>query len=441
MKPWSPPDQNLYPVLDDLLSDWRATVLVPYDGIRVAGTLWSPASHNVKEFLARNRIPYQWLDIEKDAEALALVEKVDPEHRLPVVFFPDGGVAVEPDNRSLAESVGLKTQATEPFYELIIIGGGPAGLAAGVYAAAGGASTALIERHATGGQAGTSANIENYLGFPNGVSGSDLAQRATIQARRFGVEILTAQEVTQVRLEDSYRVVTLSDKSELRCHALLVATGVSVKQLDVPGAQEVTGAGLYYGTALTEAAHYRGRHVIVVGGANSAGQGAMLFSRHASKVTMVVRGGTLTGGMARYLRERIEDTENIEVQVGAELIEIKGEKGLEAVKIKDIQTGESHWVSAAAVFVFIGTAPRNQLAEGLLELDQDGFILTGQDLARDGRRPQGWTLNRDPFRLETSVPGIFAAGDVRHDAIRRVGSAVGEGAMAASLVDDYLKTV
>ncbi|MEE9248188.1 MAG: FAD-dependent oxidoreductase [Dehalococcoidia bacterium] len=442
MKPWNPPDRNLYPVLDDLLSDWLATARMPYDGIRVAGALWSSRSHDVKDFLARNRIPYKWLDIEKDPVARELIKTADPDHnRLPVVFFPDGEVLVEPDNRSIAEKVGLTTRASEPFYDLIIVGGGPSGLAAAVYAAAGGARTALIEREATGGQAGTSARIENYLGFPNGVSGSDLARRATIQAQRFGVEILIAQEVCGIRVDGQYRVVTLGDRSELSCHSLLIATGVSLRQLDVPGIQAVTGAGIYYGAAVTEATNYRGQEVFVVGGANAAGQGAMFFSRYASKVTMLIRGRSLEESMAKYLRDRIEDTENIEVLPGTELIEVKGTERLEGIKVRSGEAGLTQWIPAVVMYVCIGAKPHTDLVDGVLELDQGGFILTGQDLVRDGKGPTGWSLERDPFPLETNVPGIFAAGDVRHNAIRRVGSAVGEGAMAASLIDDYLKTV
>ena len=291
IKPWDPSEQNLYPVLDDLLSDWAATVPLPYDGIRVAGTLWSVSSHNVKDFLARNQIPYQWMDIESDAEAGQLVEAVNKdEHRLPVVFFPDGSVLIEPDNRTLAEKVGLQTQATQTFYDLIIVGGGPAGLGAAVYAGSEGLRVSMIEKEATGGQAGTSSFIENYLGFPKGLSGADLTRRTTAQAQRFGVEILTTQ--------DPYRFVILSDGTELSCHALLIATGVSVRTLDVPGIEAVTGAGVYYGAALTEAVHYRDQHVFVIGGANSAGQGAMFFSRYARQVTMVVRGDSIETDMS-----------------------------------------------------------------------------------------------------------------------------------------------
>ncbi len=442
MKPWDPPEQNLYPVLDDLLSDWAATVPVPYDGIRVAGTLWSASSHAVKAFLARNQVPYQWLDIEKDAEARELVEAVNKErHGLPVVFFPGGDVLVEPDNRALAEKVGMQTQATQAFYDLIIIGGGPAGLGAGVYAGSEGLRVAMIEREATGGQAGTSSLIENYLGFPRGVSGADLTRRATAQAQRFGVEILTAQEVTQVRVEGQYRFVTLSDGTELSCYALLIASGVSVRTLNVPGIEAVTGGGVYYGAALTEAAYFHDQHIFVVGGANSAGQGAMFLSRYANKVTMLVRGESLKTEMSQYLVDQIYGSEKIEVLVRTEITEVKGTERLEALTITNNETGVSETVPAAAVFIFVGAAPRTDLFAGIVERDEAGFIYVGQDFVRDRRRPKGWTLKRDPFLLETSVPGIFAAGDVLHDVVRRVATAVGQGAMVVNLVHQYLKMV
>ena len=441
IKPWDPPEQNLYPVLDDLLSDWAATVPLPYDGIRVAGTLWSASSHNVKDFLARNRIPYQWLDIESDAEAGQLVDAVNKdEHRLPVVFFPDGSVLIEPDNRTLAEKAGLQTEATQAFYDLIIVGGGPAGLGAAVYAGSEGLRVAMIEKEATGGQAGTSSFIENYLGFPKGLSGADLTRRATAQAQRFGVEILTTQEATQVRVEDPYRFVILSDGTELSCHALLIATGVSVRKLDVPGIEAVTGAGVYYGAALTEAVHYRDQHVFVIGGANSAGQGAMFFSRYASQVTMVVRGDSIETDMSHYLVDQIRSRKNIEVLLRSEVVEVKGKDRLEAITIRD-ESSSTQTIPAAAMFIFIGALPRTDLVNGVVERSEVGFIYTGPDLMRNGRRPRGWILKRDPFLLETSVPGIFAAGDVLHDVIRRVATAVGQGAMAVNFVHQYLKTV
>ena len=442
MKPWDPPDQNLYPVLDDLLSDWLATVSVPYDGIRVAGTLWSPQSHNIKDFLSRNRIPYQWLDIETDEETRVLVDSVSNEdHKLPVLFFPDGTTLIQPDNRTLADKVGLQTQATQPDYDLIIIGAGPAGLGAAVYGASEGLSTALIEREATGGQAGTSSRIENYLGFPKGISGGDLARRATDQAKRLGAEILTAVEVVNVRVEDSYKIVSLSDGTELSCKALIIASGVSVRQLDLPGVERLTGAGVYYGAALTEAAHYRGQHVFVVGGANSAGQAAMFFSRYAKQVTMLVRGTSLTKSMSQYLIDQIDGTENIDVKTNTVVLDAYGDEKLESIKFQNKVTGEEEVVPAAALFIFIGAKSHSEMVAEVVERNSAGFIRSGRSLMRGGKRPKGWNLKRDPLPLETNVPGIFVAGDVRDDAVRRVASAVGEGANAVSQVHQYLKSV
>jgi thioredoxin reductase (NADPH) len=442
MKPWDPPEERLYPVLDDLLSDWMATVPVPYDGIRVAGTLWSASSHNVKEFLARSQIPYQWLDIERDSEARELVESTSEDRpRLPTVFFPDGSVLVDPDLRTLADKVGLTTHAEQPFYDLIVIGAGPAGLAAAVYGASEGLRTVVIEKDAAGGQAGTSARIENYLGFPQGVSGADLTRRATTQAQRLGAEILTAQEVTGLRVEDPYRFVTLDDGTELSCRALLISTGVKVRELDVPGIEPLVGGSVYYGAATSEAVHYKGRKVVVVGGANSAGQGAMFLSRFASQVTMLIRGDSLQKSMSQYLIDQIDETENISVFNNTEVTAATGTDRLEAITINNNKSSETETMPADAVFVFIGAVPHSDIVAGIVERDEAGFILTGSDLIRDGRRPKNWKPRRDPFLLETSVPGIFAAGDVRHGVVRRVASAVGQGSIAVSFVHEYLETV
>jgi thioredoxin reductase (NADPH) len=442
MKPWDPPEQHLYPILDDLLNEWLATVPIPYDGIRVAGTQWSASSHHTKDFLSRNRIPYQWLDIERDAEARVLVEGVPNEnHQLPVIFFPDGTYLIKPDPRTLADKCGLRTQATADFYDLIVIGAGPAGLGAAVYGASEGLRTLMIDKSATGGQAGTSSKIENYLGFPNGVSGTVLAQRATAQAQRLGAEILTAQEVAAIRVEDTYRIVVLGDGTELSCKAMVIATGVMTRQLEIPGAENLTGAGVYYGAAMTEAANYKGQHVYVIGGANSAGQGAMFFSRFASQVTILVRGSSLEKGMSQYLVDQIHDTENINIISRTVVKEVHGEQHLDAITLENTLTNETEMVPAAALFVFIGAVPHTDMVEGVVERNRAGFILTGPDLMKDGRPPAGWTLRRDPYLLETSVPGIFAAGDVRQGAVRRVASAVGQGANVVSFVHQYLRSV
>ena len=441
MKPWTPAEEHLYPVLDDLIEDWEATATLPYDGIRVAGTLWSASSHAIKDFLARSQIPYQFLDIERDEDARSLVEQANEStHQLPVVFFPDGKVLIEPSLTEVAEQAGLRTQADEPFYDLIVVGAGPAGLAAAVYGASEGLHTLLIDKETPGGQAGTSSRIENYLGFPKGLSGADLARRATAQASRLGAEILSAQEVVSVGLRDSYRVVTLANGTELVCHAVIISTGVSVRELDVPGAKAVTGAGVYYGAAITEAASYKGKHVFVVGGANSAGQGAIFLSQYADQVTMLVR-SSLAKSMSQYLIEQIEGRDNIDVRLGKEIVEVHGKDGLEAITIRDRETDETRKEKAAATFVFIGASPHTKMLGDLVEMSPAGFIKTGPDLLINGERPAGWKLKRYPYLMETNVPGIFAAGDVRHDVIRRVASAVGQGSGVVSFVHEYLKTV
>jgi thioredoxin reductase (NADPH) len=441
MKPWTPAEENLYPILDDLISDWEATATLPYDGIRVAGTLWSASSHNIKDFLARSQIPYQFLDIERDADARSLVEQANKStHQLPVVFFPDGSFLIEPSLTELAEKAGLRTRAAEPFYDMIVVGAGPTGLAAAVYGASEGIHTLLIDKATPGGQAGTSSRIENYLGFPKGLSGADLARRATAQATRLGAEILSAQEVVSIGLRDPYRLVTLANGSELACRAVVIASGVSVQELDVPGIDAVTGAGVYYGAALTEAASYEGEHVYVIGGANSAGQGAIFLSEYADQVSMLVR-SSLAKSMSSYLIKQIEGRDNIDVQLGTEVIEVHGKDRLEAITIRDRESGETRQESTPAMFVFIGAAPHTEMLGDLVALSPAGFVLTGPDLYTDGMRPKSWKLKRDPYLMETSVPGIFAAGDVRHGVIRRVASAVGQGSTAISFVHEYLKTV
>jgi len=440
LKPWDPPGERLYPVLDDLLSDWTARVRLPYDGIRVAGARSSPRSYGVKEFLSSNHVPYQWIDVDQDPPTRELIRSAGDATRLPVVFFPDGTRLVAPTNRELAEKVGMQTRALLPFYDLAIVGGGPAGLAAAVYAASEGLRTVLIEQSAPGGQAGTSSKIENYLGFPSGISGADLARRAAAQARRFGAEVI-AQEAVSVRREDPYRVVRLADGTDLSCKAVVLAMGVSVRMLDVPGVEALLGIGVYYGAAMTEAATYRAQDVCIVGAGNSAGQGALFFSRYARRVTMLVRGASLAASMSRYLIDRIAATPNIDVVTGAEVTAVCGTGRLEKVVVRRAPGGEVRETEAAAMFIFIGARPRTEMLAGLLELDEKGYVRTGHDLAAEGRRPRGWTLDRDPFAFETSVPGVFAAGDVRAGSSKRVAAAVGEGSGTVGVVHTYLETV
>ncbi len=441
MKPWHPPEERLYPILDELLEDWKVHVRLPYEGIRVAGTLWSLTSHEVKDFLTRHQIPYQWLDIEKDSSARKLVERVssEPSTKLPVIFFPDGNVLIEPDLKVLAEKVGLQTRADLPFYDVVIIGSGPAGLAAAVYAGSEGLKTLVIEKAAPGGQAGSSPKIENYLGFPTGISGDDLTRRAVSQAKRFGVEILSAQEASRVVVKDAYRIVELSDGSELSCHAALVATGASFHTLKMPGADALTGAGIYYGAAYTEAMNYKDKNVFVAGGANSAAQGAIYLSRFARKVTILIRGPEPTA--SKYLVDAMNENKKLEILLNTDLIEVRGGTALEQLVIKNTRSGESQTFDASALFVFIGVRPQSQIVSDLVLCSGKGYIFTGPDLMVDKKPPQGWSLERDPYLLETSVPGIFAAGDVRYGTNHRVASAVGEGAIAHALIKEYLKTL
>ncbi len=441
MKPWDPPQDNLYPVLDDLLDEWKTNVKPPYEGIRVAGALWSPQLHTVKDFLARHLISYQWLDVDKDASAQALVEAHGQGgKKLPIVQFPDGVVLVEPSLHDLAEKIGMQTRTESKLYDIIVVGAGPAGLSAAVYAGSEGQSVVVLERGVPGGQAGNSAKIENYLGFPSGLSGMDLARRALTQAKRFGAEILEATEAARVRAEDTYRLVTLADGTELVGKTLLIATGAAFRELDVPGVKELTGAGAYYGAAYTEAMYYKDQPVIVIGGANSAGQGAMFLSRFASKVTMLIRRDSQWS--SKYLVDAEAANPKIERLFNTEMVEVRGTPGkLEAVVVKNSQTGELTTLPAAALFIFIGAMPNSELVKGLVETDAKGFILTGTDLVRGGKRPKGWTLDRDPFILETSVPGIFAAGDVRLGANNRVASATGEGGVALAAIQRYLSTL
>lgn len=391
LKPWDPPAEKLYPVLDDLLEDWLAIYRPGFKGIRVVGDRWSPCSHNVKDFLARNQIPYQWLDIEIEVEAAKLVEYATngSKPKLPLVLFANGDRLEQPSNLEVAAKIGLQTQAEKPFYDLVIVGGGPAGLAAAVYGASEGLSTVMIERSAPGGQAGSSSRIENYLGFPVGLSGDDLARRGVTQARRFGVEILTPQEVVEVRLENPYRIVKLADGSEINCHALLLATGVYWRKLNLPGCDQLTGRGIYYGAAKTEAMSCVDEHIYLVGGANSAGQAAMYFSQYAAKVTMLVRGDSLTKSMSQYLIDQIDATDNIEVQTHTEVIAVHGEKNLTGLTLLNNQTGETEQVVTKSLFIFIGAKPETEWLDGLVARDPRGFIYAGADL-KLGENFRGW---------------------------------------------------
>ena len=440
MKPWDPPEERLYPVLDDVLASWRAKAPPPYDGIRVAGTTWSPTTHEVKDFLARSLIPYRFLDVERDHQAAALVAATQATE-LPVVFFPDGTTLTSPDRRALAERVGLRTAPSEDFYDLIVLGAGPAGLACGVYGASEGLRTAIVEREAVGGQAGTSNRIENYLGFPSGISGSDLAHRAATQAQRLGAELLTATAADRIEVEGQAKRVRLSSGVAPGCHAVVVATGMTVRKLSIPGTERFEGAGVFYGTAASEATTYQDRDVLVVGGGNSAGQAAMMLSRHCRTVTIAVRESSLSTAMSRYLIDQIADTPNIEVLLGFHLVEASGGDRLEHVTLRSSADGEVTEREAAAIFVFIGLVPNSGPVAPLVECDEHGFILTGPDLTTAGTPPLGWALDRPPYLMETSVPGIFAAGDVRSGVIRRVASAVGQGSVVVSMVLEYLKTV
>ena len=445
LKPWDPPDRNLYPVLDDLLDHWGASYRPPFEGIRVIGTRWSRHCYEMREFLARNQIPYQWLDIEsaeRDAEtAQTIAAQREGLNRLPVVLLTDGTTLVDPSQGELADRLGLRTHSDTSSFDLAIVGGGPAGLAAGVYGASEGLKTVIVERKAPGGQAGLSSRIDNYLGFPSGLSGNDLARRAVAQAKRFGAEILAPQEVVQVRSQGPYRVITLADGGELSCHAIVIASGVQWRKLDVPGIERLRGAGVYYGAAPTEALSCREEDVYIVGGANSAGQAAIHFARYAKNVIMLVRGESLGATMSQYLIHDIEQTPNIRVDFGVQVVGVHGTEKLEAISIACGRSGSVDRLPATSLFVFIGAAPRTEWLDGYVERDDRGFILTGQDLVRQGQRPKRWSADRDPYLLETSVPGVFAVGDVRHGSIKRVASGVGEGSIAIQFVHAHLAKV
>jgi thioredoxin reductase (NADPH) len=445
LKPWDPPSEHLYPQLDDLLDDWQASFRPTFQGIRVLGTRWSPRSYELRDFLARNRVPYQWIDVEasaNDPETRRLLEALGPEATsLPVVLFPDGTKLLESAPAEVAQKVGLQTRAQTSFYDLAIVGGGPAGLAAAVYGASEGLHTVMIEREAPGGQAGMSARIENYLGFPMGLSGGDLARRAVVQAQRFGVEILSPQEAVGIRTEGPYRIIKLVDGNEISCHALMIATGVQWRRLEAPGIDRLQGAGIYYGGGATEALSCKGEIIYVVGGANSAGQAAMNFAKYADRVVILVRGSSLSSTMSQYLIDQIKEMTNIEVWAHGSVAEAHGETHLEEISVLCSDTNKIERVPASAMFIFIGALPRTDWLAKVVERDERGFILTGPDLIREGQHPKGWALDRDPFLLETNVPGLFAVGDVRHGSVKRVASGVGEGSVAVQFIHQYLSKV
>lgn len=445
LKPWDPPEQQLFPVLDDLLNDWYAGFHPPFEGIRVLGTRWSSKSYEVRSFLARNQVPYQWLDADaaaRDEEVSRLLTSLAPEDiKLPVVLFPNGDCVAEPRTQDLAERLGLRTRAGLAFYDLAIVGGGPAGLAAAVYGASEGLKTIMVEREAPGGQAAQSSRIENYLGFPSGLTGGDLTRRAVAQARRFGVEIVSPQEATALRVDGPYRYLRLNDGTELSCHATLLAMGVQWRKLDVPGMDRLQGAGVYYGGTSTEAISCRDEDVFIVGGANSAGQAAMFFSQYARRVVMLVRGESLAATMSQYLIEQVQATDNIHIEYRTRVVEVHGADRLEAVSIICDSSGEVSRMPGNSMFVFIGAEPCTAWLSGVVERNERGFILTGPDLVKNNKRPKGWTLERDPGLLETNIPGVFAVGDVRYGSVKRVASGVGEGSVAIQFVHQYLSNV
>jgi thioredoxin reductase (NADPH) len=465
LKPWDPPEEKLYPVLDDLLSDWVADFRPPFEGLRLLARRWSPRGHDIRDYLTRNQVPYAWLDPETDDEgrrlAASLMETVDrqgtaataavtageaeagsPEElAIPIVLFPDGSTLRDPSNVQIAEKVGLQVHAALPFYDLAIVGGGPSGLAAAVYGASEGLKTVLIEREAPGGQAGTTSRIENYLGFPAGLSGGDLARRGLAQARRLGAEILSPIEVVGIRREDPYRVVALGDGSEISCQAVVVATGVSYRQLEIPNATRLAGAGIYYGGATTEAVLFRGLDVAVVGGGNSAGQAAVYLSRFANSVRVLIRGADLTATMSQYLIEQMAAIPNIELRPFVQVVGVEGGQQLERATVETIPGGEREELALSALFVFIGQTPRTDWLESNVLREKAGFVLAGRETLDQGKPPPGWGIDREPFLLEASVPGIFVAGDVRYRSVKRIASAVGEGSMAVQFVHQYLATL
>ena len=435
LKPWDPPQEQLFPVLEDLLTTWESGAALEAGGVRIVGHRFSKQSHDLRDFLARNRVPARWLDVERDREARELLTVAGvPADRLPVALLEDGTVLERPTVLELAQRLGVAGRPAQEHYDLVVVGGGPAGLGAAVYGASEGLRTVMVEREAPGGQAGQSSLIENYLGFPAGLSGSDLARRATDQARRLGAELLTVQDVVALRAEGAGRLVELADGGVLSANCVLIASGVSYRQIQSPGFKELIGRGVYYGAAMTEARSCADQHVVVIGGANSAGQAAVHFSDYARNVTMLVRGPALETSMSHYLIEQIAAIANIDVRPSSSAVAAEARDGhLRCLRVRDAQSGEEETMEVDACFVFIGASPRTDWLEGVVARDEHGFILAGADA-----QAAGWSLNRAPYLLETTVPGVFVAGDVRARSIKRVASAVGEGAMAVSLIHEYL---
>jgi thioredoxin reductase (NADPH) len=439
LKPWDPPEEKLYPVVDSLVELWLASDERPVSRAQVVGHRWSARSFEVRDFLARNSVPYRWFTSEEPEGQRLLAAAGADADSIPVVVTPGGDSLIDPSIGELAAEVGLSTTPTTDFYDVVIVGGGPAGLGAAVYAASEGLRTVLVERRATGGQAGLSSRIENYLGFPDGVSGAQLTDRARRQAHKFGAEVLTTRDVVGLEVRPSSRAVRFEDGGEVVAHSVLLATGISYRKLEVPGADALTGRGVFYGSAMTEAPACVGSDIYIVGGANSAGQAAVFLARHARRVTMLVRGGDLGTSMSHYLVRQIAEIPNIDVRLGTEVIGLDGDDHLEEITLCDSATGTKETARAGYLFVFIGAAPRTEWLEGVVDRDPRGFVLTGPDLLARGSRPRGWDLDRDPYYLEASSPGVFAAGDVRANSVKRVASAVGEGAMAIQLVHGFLE--
>jgi len=438
MKPWEPPEQNLYPIIADLLDDWNATSRESFDGIYVVGTRWAPSTHELKNFLAKSQIPYRWMEPGATSDPRIKAAVGENSTDLPVVIFSDGSILKKPSLPEVASKLGLTTLPGREFYDVIIIGAGPAGLACALYCSTEGLRTILVEREAAGGQAGLSSRIENYLGFPSGLSGADLARRGVSQVKRFGTEVLAPVEAVSLSLDGEYKVVKLSNGRELLGHSVVIAAGVQWRRLDIPGIDKLTGAGVYYGAANTEALSCKGEDVYIIGGANSAGQAAVHFSGLARSVSMLVRAESLSKSMSHYLVERIKTISNITVEPFTEVIEVHGEDRLSGLTIRHHDTKTTEQRPAGAVFIFIGAEPHTEWLAGTVCRDGKGFLTTGRNLLRDGKRPPGWTLDRDPSLLETSVPGVFAVGDVRDGAVRRVANSVGEGSIVLYFIQQYL---